>query len=82
MDTPTTTDPIASDGPLLLRINEAARLLGFSRATLYKMIDRKDITVVKYNTTSRVPAAELTRWIAAHTVPYEEAPPDDKHKHP
>lgn len=74
MDTPTTTDPIASDAPLLLRVTEAARLLGFSRATLYKMIARKEITVVKYHAASRIPAAEITRWITAHTVPYGEKP--------
>jgi excisionase family DNA binding protein len=72
MDIPTSTDLIAPNTALLLRVSEAARLLGFSRATLYKMIARGDITVVRYHTTTRVPAAEIARWIEDHTVPHTE----------
>jgi excisionase family DNA binding protein len=71
MTTPSNPDPPI---PLLLRVTEAARLLGFSRATLYTMIACGDLTVVRYNTTTRIPAAEITRWIAAYTVPYREKP--------
>ena len=65
--------------PLLLRINEAARLLSISRAMVYTIISRGDIATVKYGGNTRIPAAEISRWIAAYTVPRAAAKDDHDH---
>jgi excisionase family DNA binding protein len=41
--------------PLLLRISEAAELLGVSRSTLYQLVARGDLAVVKIGRSVRVP---------------------------
>jgi excisionase family DNA binding protein len=55
--------PSASpSGPLLLRVEEAARMLAISRATLYPMLGRQ-IPVVRIGRAVRVPRAELERYL-------------------
>ena len=49
-------------GPLLLRIEEAARMLAISRATLYPMLGRQ-IPVVRIGRAVRVPRSELERYL-------------------
>jgi excisionase family DNA binding protein len=53
----------SAPGPLLLRIEEAARMLAISRATLYPMLGRQ-IPVVRIGRAVRVPRAELERYLA------------------
>jgi excisionase family DNA binding protein len=50
--------------PMLLRIEEAARLLAISRATLYPMLGRQ-IPVVRIGRAVRVPRGELERFLAS-----------------
>ena len=56
--------PGPSDGteaPLLLRIPEAARLLGVSRPTLYQLVARREVPVVRIGHSVRVRRAEVER---------------------
>lgn len=53
---------------LAYRVPEAAEALGVCRATVYNLISRGDISVVKIGRATRVPASELRR-IAGATVP-------------
>lgn len=53
--------------PLLLRIDEAAHLLSLGRSTIYKMIARGELPVVKCGTARRLPLDALKAWIDAHT---------------
>jgi excisionase family DNA binding protein len=56
----------ASANPeLLLRIDAAAQRLAVSRATLYRMIQRREIATVHIGTAVRVPVSALERWLAA-----------------
>jgi excisionase family DNA binding protein len=55
---------------LLLRIPEAAARLGLGRSTLYEMIQRGEIPVVRIGTAVRIPAAALVRWVEAQTEGY------------
>ena len=48
--------------PLLLRVEEAARMLAISRATLYPMLGRQ-IPVVRIGRAVRVPRSELERYL-------------------
>ncbi len=52
---------------LLLRVEEAAKLLRLSRAKAYTMAQRGEIPVVRLGRAVRVPAAALQRWIEAKT---------------
>ena len=57
-----------SDQELLLRIDTAAQRLAVSRATLYRMIQRGELSVVHIGSAIRVPASALERWLAAQTA--------------
>jgi excisionase family DNA binding protein len=53
--------------PLLVRIEEAARLLCLGRSTVYEMIYKGDIPSVKYGSARRIPLAAIEQWIRDHT---------------
>jgi excisionase family DNA binding protein len=59
---PTTSDE------LLLRIDAAAQRLSISRATLYRMIQRGELSTVHIGSAIRIPVAALERWLAARTT--------------
>ena len=50
-------------GRLLYRVQEAADVLGISRAKAYELINRNAIPNIKVGNSIRVPAAALQRWI-------------------
>jgi len=49
---------------LLLRIPDAANVLGIGRTTLYKLIYEGDINVVHIGRAVRIPFAELKTFVA------------------
>ena len=54
---------------MLLRVREAADLLGLSRATLYNMLAAgTDIPVVRIGRSVRIPMVELQNWVAQQTA--------------
>jgi len=55
--------PVATN-QLLLRVNEAAELLGISRSSAHAAISRGELPVIRLGRTSRVPRLWLERWIA------------------
>lgn len=48
---------------LLLRVNEAAELLGVSRSKTYELIAARIIPAVRIGSSVRVPLEELRAWI-------------------
>jgi len=52
---------------VLLRIEEAAKVLRLSRAKAYSMAQRGELPVVRIGRAVRVPAAALQRWVQQHT---------------
>lgn len=56
-----------STQPLLLRIEEAARLLGLGRSTVYELLYKGVLPSVHIGTARRIPLAALMQWIADHT---------------
>ncbi len=54
--------------PLLLRTDEAARVLGIGRSTLYALIASGELPVVRIGRATRIPMAALVRWVEAHAV--------------
>ncbi|WP_373048423.1 helix-turn-helix domain-containing protein [Vulgatibacter sp.] len=52
------------DGQILLRVEEAAKRLGFGRSKVYEMAASGELPVVRFGRSVRIPAAELERWVA------------------
>jgi excisionase family DNA binding protein len=55
--------------PLLVRVEEAARLLSLSRSTIYEMLDSGELPSVRRGSSRRIPTAALREWVARHTAP-------------
>lgn len=53
--------------PLLVRVEEAARLLSLSRSTIYEMLDSGELPSVRRGAARRIPIAALHAWIARQT---------------
>jgi excisionase family DNA binding protein len=53
--------------PLLVRVEEAARILSFSRSLIYQMLDRGELPSVRCGTARRIPLAVLHAWIERQT---------------
>ena len=49
--------------PLLVRVEEAARILSLSRSTIYEMMDRGELQSVRCGTARRIPLAALRAWV-------------------
>ena len=54
----------ADQEPLLLRIDDAAQRLSISRATVYRLIQRGELPIVRIGSAVRVRAIELDLWVA------------------
>jgi excisionase family DNA binding protein len=59
--------------PLLVRVEEAARILGLGRSTVYELMDRGELRFVKYGAARRVPLAALRAWVEQHTQPVADS---------
>lgn len=59
--------------PILLRIPDAASLLGLSRSMVYEMAQRGEIPTVRIGRTLRIPSAALRTW--AERLQSEQNPP-------
>jgi len=60
---------------ILLRVHEAAELLGLSRAMLYQMLAAgQSIPVVCIGRCVRIPRTELEAWVAQQTEEWRPAP--------
>jgi excisionase family DNA binding protein len=55
--------------PLLVRVEEAARLLSLSRSTIYEMLDAGELPSVRRGAARRIPTAALRAWVARQTTP-------------
>jgi len=56
------------EGPLLLRVDEAARLLAIGTTLAYELVGRGDLPSIRLGRSVRVPRAALEAWIAAKTI--------------
>ena len=54
--------------PLLLRVEEAARMLRLGRATVYMLVASGELPCVRIGRAVRVPTEALRRWIETHTT--------------
>lgn len=53
--------------PLLVRVEEAARILALSRSTIYQMLDSGELPSIRRGTARRIPTAALREWVAQNT---------------
>ncbi|MGA3354631.1 MAG: helix-turn-helix domain-containing protein [Acidimicrobiales bacterium] len=56
-----------ADGPLLVSVNEAAKLLGISRVSLYEMIRAGEIEHVRSGRRMLLPRSGLTKFIEVNS---------------
>lgn len=49
--------------PLLVRVEEAARILSLSRSTIYEMMDAGELPSVRRGAARRIPVAALREWV-------------------
>lgn len=60
----TDTTKMAPDEPILLRVEEAARLLGYGRSTVYEMITNGELAAIRRGRTTRIPRKALDEWVS------------------
>jgi excisionase family DNA binding protein len=53
--------------PLQVEVSEAARLLGYSRSTIYQMLNSGELPSTLHGSSRRIPIFALRAWIEAHT---------------
>lgn len=58
---------------LLLRVPEAAEVLGVSRSHMYELIQEGRVPVVRLGASVRVPRAWLTQFVERETEAWERA---------
>jgi excisionase family DNA binding protein len=56
----------AGEDRLLLRIEEAATLLGVGRTTVYAMVSAQKLPVVRIGRSVRIPREALVQWTQEH----------------
>lgn len=61
--------------PILLRIEDVAKLLGIARSTTYVLIAGGELPVVRIGRATRVPREAVEQWVRARTE--EAIGPDD-----
>ena len=66
--------------PLLLRVEEAALVLGLSRSKVFAMLAAGELPVVRIGRSVRVPKAQLEFWIR-HQAEEEERKRDERWVH-
>jgi excisionase family DNA binding protein len=65
---------------ILLRVAEAAEMLGLSRAKMYELLAaNNEIPVVRVGRAVRVPRAALQAWVDQRTVAWQEMQSTNKH---
>lgn len=60
---PATTKRETPVEPLLVRVEEAARILSLSRSTIYEMMDAGELPSVRHGMARRIPVAALREWV-------------------
>ncbi len=64
MESTTQRQPARPDPPLLIRVDEAARLTQMGRSTLHKMIAAGELPCVRFGRAVRIRRADLEQWIS------------------
>jgi excisionase family DNA binding protein len=62
-----TAEPQSPSIPMLLRIGDAAQLLGVGRSTMYQLVAAGTIPVIRIGRSVRVSRAVLDAWVAKAT---------------
>ena len=57
------TEPRTHEAPLLLRAEEAAKLLSLGRTTVFQMMASGELPCVRFGRAVRVPRASVERWV-------------------
>lgn len=64
---------MSQDTVLLVKVPQAAAMLGISRTKLYELIARKEIPVCRIDRSVRISVDTLQRWVALQVGKEQEA---------
>jgi excisionase family DNA binding protein len=64
---PDQNQPPGPIAPLLVRVEEAARLLSLSRSMIYEMMNNGELPSVRCGAARRIPLAALRAWVERQT---------------
>jgi excisionase family DNA binding protein len=64
---PDQNQPTGQSDPLLIRVEEAARLLSLSRSMIYEMMNSGELPSVRCGAARRIPLAALRSWVEQQT---------------
>lgn len=57
---------------LLLKVSEAAELVGLGRSKLYELMQEGEVPVVRIGRSVRIPASGLREWVARQATAASE----------
>jgi excisionase family DNA binding protein len=57
------TRPESAIQPILVTVEEAAKLLSLGRTTMYQLIDKEDVPVHRFKSSIRINPEELEQWL-------------------
>jgi len=63
-----TMAPKAPGNRPFMGVTEVARILGYSRATIYEHIKKGILPATKINNTTRIPRGAFNEWLAAQNT--------------
>ena len=66
METPTAAPPVRREAPILIRVEEAARLADLGRSTVHKLVAAGELPCVRIGRAVRIRRTDLERWIEAN----------------
>jgi excisionase family DNA binding protein len=49
--------------PILITVEEAAKMLSLGRTTVYQLIERENLPVHRFNSSVRISPQELEQWL-------------------
>jgi excisionase family DNA binding protein len=55
--------------PLLVRVEEAARILSLGRSKIYELLGSGELSSVKCGKARRIPLTALVQWVDNHSIP-------------
>ena len=56
-----------SENRLMLRVNEAAEVLGIGRTTVYELVAKGELPTVRIGRSVRIPISAIEAWVEANT---------------
>lgn len=64
--------PVTTHQPLLITVEEAAKMLSLGKTTIYEMINNEGLPVHRFKSAVRISVTELQEWLESRKEQEEE----------